>query len=116
VYRALIFSLLVFSAGIVSTLLHEFGHCLFYWPMRDYSTPPPPGTMEEHPYGRRMWAGRSYDVKQIWSWYGNEYDITFVITDVDQDAPVAHVITWYCAIPPNRVTELMIDVGFTDVR
>ncbi len=29
--RALIFSLLVFSAGIVSTLLHEFGHCLFYW-------------------------------------------------------------------------------------
>ena len=29
--RALKFALLVFGAGIVSTLLHEFGHCLFYW-------------------------------------------------------------------------------------
>jgi hypothetical protein len=27
----LIFTLLVFAAGIVSALVHEFGHCLFYW-------------------------------------------------------------------------------------
>ena len=31
VYRALVFTLLVIAAGVVSTLLHEFGHCLFYW-------------------------------------------------------------------------------------
>jgi len=93
--------------------LRPGGGCLIT--MRDYTTPPPSGTEEEHPYGQRMWAGRSYDVKQIWSWHGNEYDITFVITDVDQDAPVANVTTRYYAIPPNHITELMIDVGFTDV-
>ena len=30
-YRALSFALLVFAAGIVSALLHEFGHCLACW-------------------------------------------------------------------------------------
>ena len=30
-YRALMFAALVFLAGIVSVLIHELGHCLFYW-------------------------------------------------------------------------------------
>ncbi len=29
--KGLVYALLVFTAGIVSTLLHELGHCLFYW-------------------------------------------------------------------------------------
>jgi hypothetical protein len=29
--RRIVFALLVFVAGIVSAVFHEFGHCVFYW-------------------------------------------------------------------------------------
>jgi SAM-dependent methyltransferase len=92
------------------------GGCLIS--MRDYeSPPPPPGTIEVRPYGDRVWAGRRYRLRQVWTWRGPRYDLSVEFTPVDGAESEAVILkTSYLAIPVERVTELMRTVGFEDVR
>ncbi len=57
------------------------GGCLIS--MRDYGPPPPSGTVEVRPYGERHWAGRRYHLRQVWTWHGPRYDLSFEFTPVD---------------------------------
>ena len=82
--------------------------------MRNYGVPPPPGTVETHPYGERLWNGRRYSLRQVWTWRGARYDLAFEITPVG-GRPIL-LTTSYLAIPPDRVAELMREIGFTDVE
>jgi hypothetical protein len=85
--------------------------------MRDYGSPPPSGTVEVRPYGERVWAGRRYHLRQVWSWRGPRYDLSFEITPVDRAGDSATVLNTSClAIPVARVAELMRAVGFQQVR
>ena len=91
------------------------GGCLVS--MRDYGPPPPPGTVEVRPYGERAWAGRRYDLRQVWSWRGPRYDFSFEITPVDGIDDSATILkSSYLAIPVAQVAELMRAVGFQSVR
>ncbi len=91
------------------------GGCLIS--MRDYGPPPPPGTVEVRPYGERVWAGRRYDVRQVWSWRGPHYDLAFEIVPLDGSAESATTHkSSYLAIPVAQVVELMKGVGFESVR
>jgi len=91
------------------------GGCLIS--MRDYGPPPPPGTVEVRPYGERVWAGRRYDVRQVWSWRGAQYDLAFEIVPLDASAESATTHqSRYLAIPVAQVAELMRGVGFEGVR
>jgi SAM-dependent methyltransferase len=90
------------------------GGCLIS--MRDYESPPPTGTVEVRPYGERVWAGRRYHLRQVWTWCGPRYDLTFEITPTDGAEAGATVLkTSYLAIPVEQVTELMRTVGFESV-
>jgi SAM-dependent methyltransferase len=90
------------------------GGCLIS--MRDYGTPPPSGTVEVRPYGERVWAGRRYHLRQVWTWHGPRYDLSFEITPPEGAGVGATVLkTSYLAIPIARVTELMRVVGFGNV-
>jgi SAM-dependent methyltransferase len=85
--------------------------------MRDYGPPPPPGTVEVRPYGERTWAGRRYSVRQVWSWRGARYDVSFEITPADGAEGGATIVkSSYLAIPVVQVAELMSAVGFHGVR
>jgi hypothetical protein len=85
--------------------------------MRDYGPPPPTGTIEARSYGERVWAGRRYDVRQVWSWRGTRYDLAFQIVPLDGSAESATTYQCsYLAIPVARVAELMQGVGFEGVR
>ena len=85
--------------------------------MRDYGSPPPSGTVEVRPYGERAWAGRRYDLRQVWSWRGPRYDLSFEITPVDSAEECATILkSSYLAIPVARVAELMMAAGFQGVR
>jgi len=91
------------------------GGCLVS--MRDYGLPPPSGTVEVRPYGERTWAGRRYHLRQVWSWRGPRYDLSFEIAPADSVHACATVLkTSYLAIPVAQVAELMSAVGFQGVR
>jgi len=91
------------------------GGCLIS--MRDYRSPPPPGTVEVRPYGDRSWGGRRYQVRQVWSWRGPRYDVSFEIRPSDGGEESAVIVkTSYLAIPVAQVAELMKAVGFRGVR
>ncbi|HXI20848.1 MAG TPA: class I SAM-dependent methyltransferase, partial [Gemmatimonadales bacterium] len=79
------------------------GGCLIS--MRDYGPPPPSGTVEVRPYGERTWAGRRYRVRQVWTWRGPRYDLSFEFTP-EEGAPTV-LKTSYLAIPVSRVAALM---------
>jgi SAM-dependent methyltransferase len=90
------------------------GGCLIS--MRDYASPPLPGTVEVRPHGERVWAGRRYHLRQVWTWRGPRYDLSFEITPVDGEEAEATILkTSYLAIPVERVTGLMRTVGFANV-
>jgi ubiquinone/menaquinone biosynthesis C-methylase UbiE len=85
--------------------------------MRDYESPPPSGTVQVRPYGERVCAGRRYYVRQVWSWRGPRYDLSFEITPMDGAEDRATILkSSYLAIPVGQVAELMKAVGFKDVR
>jgi SAM-dependent methyltransferase len=91
------------------------GGCLVS--LRDYGPPPPPGTVEVRPYGERAWAGRRYHLRQVWSWRGSRYDLSFEITPADGvDAYATILKSSYLAIPVAQVAELMSAVGFQSIR
>src|SRR5262245_1485744 len=91
------------------------GGCLVS--MRDYGSPPPSGTVEVRPYGERSWAGRRYQLRQVWSWQGPRYDLSFEITRADDAEDSATILkSSYLAIPVAQVAELMSAVGFQGVR
>jgi SAM-dependent methyltransferase len=91
------------------------GGCLIS--MRDYESPPPTGTVEVRPYGERLWAGRRYHLRQVWTWRGPRYDLSFEITPTDgADAGAIVLKTSYLAIPVEQVAGLMRTVGFENVR
>jgi SAM-dependent methyltransferase len=90
------------------------GGCLIA--MRDYESPPPTGTVEVRPYGERLWAGRRYHLRQVWTWRGPRYDLSFEITPADgADARATILKTSYLAIPVEQVAGLMRTVGFENV-
>ena len=85
--------------------------------MRDYGPPPPSGTVEVRPYGERLWAGRRYQVRPVWTWRGPRYDLSFEFTPVDAgDVDATVLTTSYLAIPVETVSGLMRSVGFENVR
>lgn len=91
------------------------GGCLVS--MRDYGSPPPAGTVEVRPYGERTWAGRRYHLRQVWSWRGPRYDLSFEITPADGGGDRAIILkSSYLAIPVAQVAQLMSAVGFQRVR
>jgi len=91
------------------------GGCLLS--MRDYKSPPPTGTVEVRPYGERLWAGRRYHLRQVWTWRGPRYDLSFEITPADRaEAGTTVLKTTYLAIPVEQVAGLMRTVGFENVR
>jgi SAM-dependent methyltransferase len=90
------------------------GGCLIS--MRDYQSPPPAGTVEVRPYGERLVVGRRYQLRQVWTWRGPRYDLSFEITPVDPDAEAIVLKTSYLAIPVERVSGLMRAAGFENVR
>jgi SAM-dependent methyltransferase len=91
------------------------GGCLIS--MRDYRSPPPPGTVEVRPHGERLWAGRRYHLRQVWTWRGLQYDLSLEITPTDSAGGEAHVLkSTYLAIPIEEVGGLMRTVGFAQVR
>ena len=86
--------------------------------MRDYGPAPPAGTVEVKPYGERRWRGGRYDVRQVWTWRGAQYDLSFEITPLDGEATERATIltTRYLAIAPARVAVLMSEAGFESVE
>jgi len=89
------------------------GGCLIT--LRDYGPPPPAGTLETHPYGERSWNGRRYDVRQVWTWRGPRYDLSFEITPLDGAERATVLTTSYLAIPVARMEALVRQAGFDDV-
>ena len=111
------------SEGDVGDALAEWyrcvrpgGGCLIS--MRDYAAPPVPGTVEIHPYGERVWQGRRYRLRQVWTWQGPRYELALEITVADDAAaePPTVLRTSYLSITPARVAELMRAVGFAHVE
>jgi hypothetical protein len=78
--------------------------------MRDYQSPPPAGTVEVRPYGERLWAGRRYHLRQVWTWRGHRYDLSFEITPAEREGPDAAATilrTSYLAVPVEQIAGLM---------
>ena len=91
------------------------GGCLIS--MRDYGLPLPSGTVEVRPYGERLWAGRRYLLRQVWTWRGPRYDLAFEITPTGGAEAETRVLkSTYLAIPVEEVSRLMRTVGFAHVR
>jgi ubiquinone/menaquinone biosynthesis C-methylase UbiE len=91
------------------------GGCLIS--MRDYGPVPPSGTIEVKPYGERVFAGRHYRLRQVWTWRGPHYDLAFEITPADGAQDGAMILKSRClAIPVVRMVALMRAVGFEDAR
>ena len=91
------------------------GGCLIS--MRDYESPPPAGTVEVRPYGERLWAGRRYHLRQVWTWHGPRYDLSLEIAPADgAEAEVSVLKTSYLAIAVERMATLMRTAGFENVR
>lgn len=90
------------------------GGCLIS--LRDYGPPPPAGTVETRPYGERAWNGRRYDVRQVWTWRGSRYDVSFEITPLDGAEPATVLKTSYLAIAVAQIVTLVRQAGFVDVE
>ena len=91
------------------------GGCLIS--MRDYESSPPAGTVEVRPYGERLWAGRRYHLRQVWTWHGPRYDLSLEIAPADgAEAEVSVLKTSYLAIAVERMATLMRTAGFEHVR
>jgi SAM-dependent methyltransferase len=86
--------------------------------MRDYASPPPPGTVEVRPYGAREWNGERYLAEQEWRWEGDTYRLVLRIRAAGADGQGAPVEaeTTYLAVPVDTVRRLMVDAGFADVQ
>lgn len=93
--------------------LRPGGGCLIS--MRDYGPPPPSGTVEIRPYGERRWAGRHYQLRQVWTWRGPRYDVAMEITPAEGAAPTS-VTSSYLAIAVQAVADLMRAAGFAHVQ
>jgi SAM-dependent methyltransferase len=111
------------SEGEIHQALQECLRCLrpnggCVISMRDYQTPPSPGTVETRDYGDRTWSGRACRLSQIWRWHGAFYDVVFeLVTKDDAKEVVARTPpTTYFAIRTERVAMLMEQAGFTRVR
>jgi SAM-dependent methyltransferase len=103
------------ALGECSRCARPGGGCLVT--MRDYGSPPPSGTVEVRPYGERVWAERRYHLRQVWTWTGPRYDLSFEITPADgADAKATILKTSYLAIPVEQVAGLMRAVGFENIR
>jgi SAM-dependent methyltransferase len=83
--------------------------------MRDYGPPRPAGTIETRPYGERAWNGRRYDVRQVWTWHGGRYEVSFEITPLDGGERTTVLTTSCLAVPVARMEALMRQAGFDDV-
>jgi SAM-dependent methyltransferase len=109
------------SLSEIRLALEEFKRCLrpggaCLVSMRDYTAPPPAGTVEHRPYGERDWNGRRYIAEQEWRWQGATYQLVMRIQPADDSAgDRIEVVTTYFAVPVQAVLELMRDVGFIDV-
>jgi SAM-dependent methyltransferase len=90
------------------------GGCLIS--MRDYGALPPPGTVDVQPYGDRVYAGRRYRVRQVWTWQGRHYDLALEIAPLDSTEATTILKSRYLAIPVAQVAELMRRAGFDLVR
>lgn len=91
------------------------GGCLIS--MRDYGAPPPMGTIEVHPYGERIWQGRHYDVRQVWTWHGPRYEVALeIVPKVGEEGTATLVRASYLAIAPAEVMELLQAVGFERIE
>jgi ubiquinone/menaquinone biosynthesis C-methylase UbiE len=92
------------------------GGCLLS--MRDYGTPPPAGTVEVHPYGERVWQGRTYTVQQVWTWHGSRYQVALEIVPIagTEGETATVVMADYLAIAPTQVAEFLRSAGFERVE
>ena len=69
------------------------------------------------PYGERLWAGRRYRLRQVWTWHGSRYDLSLEIAPAEgAEAEVSVLKTSYLAIPVERMATLMRTAGFENVR
>jgi hypothetical protein len=84
--------------------------------MRDYGALPPPGTVDVQPYGDRVYAGRRYRVRQVWTWQGPHYDLALEIAPLDSTEATTILKSRYLAIPVAQVAELMRRAGFDFVH
>ena len=105
----------------IEVALAEFHRCArpgggLVLSMRAYGTSRAAGTVETHPYGERVWEGRRYQLRQVWTWRGPRYDVAMELIEDGSSEPHAVVRTSYLAISPARVAELMRTVGFADVK
>ena len=85
--------------------------------MRDYGREERGGTQVK-PYGTRQNQGKRYVVLQTWEWRGDLYDVTlYVVRDEGASrCETAAFRSTYYAVPVERVAELMVSAGFSDVR
>src|SRR5262249_61078553 len=81
-----------------------------------YQPAPPTGTVGVPPYGERLWAGRRYHLRQVCTWNGPRYDLSFEFTPAEGEGAEAIILkTSYLAIPVEHVAALMRSVGFAHV-
>ena len=91
------------------------GGCLVS--MRDYPSPPAPGTVESRPYGVREWNGARYFAEQEWRWEGETYRLALRIRPVGASpGGWFEAETTYLAVPVDVVQALMVDAGFAEVQ
>jgi SAM-dependent methyltransferase len=72
-----------------------------------------------HPYGERTRAGRTFSLRQEWSWLdSSRYRTTFVIDErvATGWSEVLRSQADYYAIPVNRLLGLMSEAGFSSCR
>ena len=91
------------------------GGCLLT--MRDYDKEAR-GTGIFKPYGIREDAGKRYFVFQVWDFEGDIYDISMYFIEDNQQSGTAntHIMrSRYYALSPNRLMQLMEEVGYISV-
>jgi glycine/sarcosine N-methyltransferase len=96
--------------------LRPDGRCVVS--MRDYGIPPSPGAVETQDYGERTWRERPCRLVQVRRWRGAFYDVAFqlVTNDATREIVLGTPETTYFAIGTDRMTVLMKEAGFTNVR
>ena len=86
--------------------------------LRDYGAPPPSGTVERRPYGERSCGGSRFALEQVWTWDGDQYELTLAIEVVEGvDAGRRQEFrSRYRAYPVRAVHAIMQASGFDHVR